>query len=396
LAKAALGGSFSAPLRLGIVLPQSTRYPELPTQLLAGFETFMASSGDRGGRSLQLLPIACGSGSRAALAAVEEAVKGGRVDLLAGLVDRNLASQIAPLLEVRGTPFVVCDMGADVVRKRRESPYLIRNSLGYWQSNFAMGQWTARNLGKRALIAVDSLESGYDMVYAFRRAFEAQGGDIVDVRVTGLPDGSGHFSTVGDAVRSHRPDFVYAFYSGKRAESFLRFYDGEQLSRVAPLAGASMLTDFAASSGLLPVGLEGVITISPWAADDESRENAALRSAYKKAHGGDVGPFAMLGYETAQRIAAGVAALDGNSADPARFAKALADVDFVGPRGAMVPLPGMSDVSTPAYIRRLTQSGNRLVNVITAQLPALELPPAVALELRAMVKSGWAQAYLAA
>jgi ABC-type branched-subunit amino acid transport system substrate-binding protein len=394
--KVALACAPAAPLRLGIVLPQSTRYPELPKQLLAGFEAYLAAAGGQaGGRAVELLPIACCSGARAAFAAAGEAVRSGGVDLLAGMVDRNLASQIAPLLEERGTPFVVSDLGADIVRKRRESAFLIRNSLGYWQTSYAMGQWAAAHFGKRALIASDFLESGYDMVYAFRRAFEAQGGEITAVQVTGLPDGSGDFSHVADAIRTQRPDFVYAFYSGKRAEAFLRFYDSERLSRIAALAGAGLLTD-AVTSPDLPAGAKGVITASPWGADIASIENIGLQSAYRKVHGGDAGLFAMLGFETAQRIATGIAALDGNTADREQFARALASAEFVGPRGAVAAHDNMSDASAPVFVRRLSRSGDRLANVTIAQLPAVSLAADAGHALRTMIKSGWAQAYLAA
>jgi ABC-type branched-subunit amino acid transport system substrate-binding protein len=392
LAKAAFG-AMDAPLRVGIVLPQSIRYPELSRQILAGFQAYAATPG---GRSLALLPIATGSGPRAGLDAATKAAQSGSVDVLAGMVDRNSAFRIRQVLEDRGTPFVVCDMGADIVRDRRESKYLIRSSLGYWQSNFALGRWAPANLGARAVIATDFLESGHDMVYAFRRAFEEAGGEVLDVQVTGIPDGTKGFAKVGHAVRSQRPDFVYAFYSGKRADTFLRYYEGDGLSRVAPLAGPALLTDSAVSAGTSSAALPGITTVSPWAPDHESVENGALQSAFREFHGSEAGLFALLGYETAQRIATGVAAVGGNISDSAAFAKALAGASFASPRGPVAPLEGMSESSAPAYVRRVSRAGERLAHVTTARLPALEMDETTGRELRAMIKTGWAHAYLAA
>ena len=378
LAGAALAVSPAGALRLGVVLPKSTRYPQLADQLLGGFEAFATSPRARSGRAIALVPIACESGARAPFLAAGEAVKNGRVDMLAGLVDRNQACRMAPLLEERGVPFVVCDMGADIARVRRESPQVVRNSLGYWQSSYAMGQWAPAHLGARVLIATDFLESGYDMVYAFRQAFEAAGGEVAGVKVTGLPDGSGAFSEVAEAMRSLRPDFVYAFYSGRRAEAFLRFYVGEQLSSVAPLAGAGLLTD-AATLASLPRGSEGVITVSTWATDLQGPENAELRAAYRRVRGAEPSPFAVLGYETAQRIASG-----------------LAHTAWIGPRGAVVACEAMCDTSSPVYLRRVARTPSGLANVTTARLPAVEVPEATGRAMRAMIKTGWAQAYLAA
>ena len=393
MAKAALAvGSSSRPLRLGVVLPESFRYPELPLELLAGFEAFVAASGER---RVRLLPIAGGRGANTAFAAAADKVTSGAVDMLAGFVNRNLASRITPLLEERGAPFVVCDMGADIVRERHDSAYLVRNSLGYWQASFAMGQWASANLGRRAVIASDFLESGYDMVYAFRRAFEAGGGDVASVQVTGLPDGSAPLSSLAGAIRSQRPDFVYAFYSGRRAEAFLRFYESEGLSRIAPLAGAGLLTDSATLSNV-PAGLEGVTTASTWAPDLDSPESSALRSAYGKVRGGEASLFAMLGFETAQRISTAMAAAGGSFGDPARLAGALAAASFTGPRGAVGPQDGLLETSAPAYVRRLSRTRSGLVNVTLTMLPAVNVPAETARELRTMAKTGWAQAYLAA
>ncbi len=382
-------------LRLGVVLPQSTRYPQLASQLLAGFQAYAASPANLHGRPMAVVPIGCGCGARAPIEAASDAVKRGAVDMLTGLVDPNLARRMAPLLEERGMLFVASDMGADVVRHRWESPFLVRNSLGYWQASYAMGQWAPAHLGPRALIVSDFLESGYDMVYAFRRAFEGRGGEVLGVSVTGLPDGSGTFAEVGRAIRARRPDFVYAFFSGHRAERFLRFYAGERLARLAPLAGTGLLTDSATVPDL-PAGSEGVVTAASWAMDVPSPEGEALRSAYRSLGGDEPSLFAMLGYETALRIAIGLAPSQGDLTNPARAAQSIAGAIVAGPRGKVVAYEAMGDTSPPVCVRRVSGQQGRLVNETTDLLPAIDVPEGVRHELRNMIKTGWAQPYLAA
>jgi branched-chain amino acid transport system substrate-binding protein len=395
LAKAVRAPSFR-PLRVGIVLPQSTRYPDLANRFMAGFESLAACAGDNApGASLHSVPLACAGGPRAPFVAAAQALRDGGIDVLAGFGGHNLAAQLAPLLESHRMPLVMSDLGADIVRHRREAPYLIRNSLGYWQANYAMGQWAAEHLGRRALIATDFLESGYDMVYAFRRAFEDAGGEITAVHVTGLPDGSGTLESVADAVRSQRPDFVYAFYSGKRAEAFLRLYESRGLSRIAPLAGAGLLADSAISCDR-PAALEGVITASPWACDIDSAENHALRQACRATCGAEADLFAVLGYETAHRISRGAAALDGDMQDRARLAHSIANADYPSARGSVVRDAEMAESSAPAYVRRVSSRHGRLENLTIARLPAPRLAPATRQELRGMAKSGWSHGYLAA
>jgi branched-chain amino acid transport system substrate-binding protein len=360
-------------LRVGVAMAPSTRYPRLSEYFVAGFRGYLAASGGRaGGHPLELVPIDCAGNPRQAMLALDGAVQSGRFDLLCGLANRNHAAQLRPALERTATPFIVADAGADVVRAHRDSPYLIRNSLGYWQANHAMGAWSHANLGARVLIAADFLESGYDMVHAFRRAFEARGGEVVGTEVTGLPNGAGTFDDVARETRRHRPDFVYAFYSGPRADAFLHYYEGEGLARTTPLAGPGMLTDSIAANSLSR-NLAGIVTAAGWDAGDE--------------------PFAMLGAETAQRIDVALDAVHGGLGD---LAAALARVRFAGPRGQVAALEGMAEASVPTYIRRLSATPAGLANVTTARLPPLAPGAPLHEELRTTLKSGWLQAYLAA
>src|SRR5262249_22568648 len=157
---------------------------------------------------VEVVPIACSGGMQQSVAAAEHAAGCRSVDVVAAIASGELAARIAPALESGAVPFVACDLGADFVRVRQDSPLLVRHTLGYWQANHAMGQWSAERLGRRVVIAADFLESGHDIVYAFRHAFEAAGGEVVAVVRTGLPDGTGSFPEVEAAVRSSAPDFV--------------------------------------------------------------------------------------------------------------------------------------------------------------------------------------------
>jgi branched-chain amino acid transport system substrate-binding protein len=358
-------------LRLGVLLPHSTRYPELAREFLAGFEAYAASDVARG--RVAVVPIACVAGDASAtVAAAVRATECRSVDVVAGFAGGELAARLAPALEPGAVPFVACDLGADFVRARSDSALLVRHSLGYWQANYAMGPWAAAHLGRRVLIATDFLESGHDVVYAFRRGFEAEGGEVVGVVRTGLPDGTGALPEVAAAVRSTVPDFVYAFYSGKRAQAFLHAYQAAGLAGATPLAGAAMLTERAGTAAF-----EGIVTAASWGPET-------------------AGPFGVLGYETAHRVAAGAQALDGATGNPRALARAITGAPFDGPRGRVVPDGELAEAPGPAYVRRRTQTAAGLTEVVIERLPAVELERAMRRELRTQIKTGWSQAYLTA
>jgi branched-chain amino acid transport system substrate-binding protein len=357
-------------VRIGVVLPHSTRYPELAREFLGGFEAYAAADAGRG--RVAIVPIACSGGMSRTVAAASRAAECRSVDVVAAIASGELAARAAPALEPGAVPFIACDLGADFVRARRDSALLVRHTLGYWQANHAMGAWSAGHLGRRALIAVDFLESGHDVVYAFRRGFEAAGGEVAGVVRTGLPDGTDGLPEVAAAVGSIAPDFVYAFYSAKRARAFLKAYAASGLAGRVPLAGAAMLTEQAGSEAF-----EGILTAASW-------PTHAL------------GPFGMLGYEAAQRVAAAAEALDGATSDARTFARAIGDLAVDGPRGLIQPNRDLIESAGPAYVRRLTRTTAGLAEVVVERMPALALDNASRRELRTLVKTGWSQAYLTA
>ena len=177
---------------------------------------------------------------------------------------------------------------------------------------------------------------------------------------------------VAAAVRSSAPDFVYAFYSGQRAQAFLRAYEAAGLAGATPLAGAAMLTERAGEAAF-----EGILTAASWGPDT-------------------AGPFAVLGFEAAQRVALGAAALNGATGDAMALAQAIASTSCDGPRGCVLPDGELAETAGPAYLRRLTRTTAGLTETVVERLPATPLARGMRRELRAAVKTGWSQAYLTA
>ena len=393
LARAAKLAAPCRALRVGILLPNSARYPEFSERLLAGLRLYAAGDEARSlGPALAIVPVAEGEGPGARFRAAAASIRSGAVDVLAAVADRDLELRLEPLLAQCRVPLVAADVGADVPRMRRIVPHAARHSLGYWQANYAMGRWSAGHLGARVLIAADFLESGYDMVYAFRHAFESHGGEVAAVKVTGLPEGRGPFAEVAQAVRDHRPDFVYALYSGRRAQAFLRFYEADGLARTTPLAGPALLAEPALGVHA-QAGFDGVLTASPWAADVAHARGHSLDRAWREVHGAEPDLFAVLGFETAQRIA-WAARQTGGTARTEAFARAVEAAQCTAPRAGVAADAAMGEACAPAYVRRLSRSGAGAANTTIDVLPPIALGAGVQHELRTMRKSGWARPYL--
>ncbi|MDT0139493.1 ABC transporter substrate-binding protein [Acidovorax sp. PRC11] len=255
-AAATASGGLPAPAvrrTVGVLLPESSRYPTLSAEFLAGLDAGAAASGLPAPR---WLPLPYGRSARAAVRQAQAAVQSGSVDALAGWLPADAAADLVPLLQEHAVPFLASDTGADRPsgRPAARSPWLIPHTLALWESCALLGHEAPRRWGSRAVLCMGFLESGYDFPHEFRAAFEAAGGTVAALHVSGLPDGRPEFDGLVAALKGTSADFVVALYSGRQAGRFRAAWQRLGMERQRPLLD-------------LPVALETTVsTSSPGAA----------------------------------------------------------------------------------------------------------------------------------
>jgi branched-chain amino acid transport system substrate-binding protein len=366
-----------------VVLPQSRIAPQFGTSLLNGLR--LAFDGSDG---VQLHPVWYGAHPNDGTKRVEELLATARLDLVVGALSRHEAAALGPLLAEHDVPLLVSDIGANMVRARQLHPYIFRNSLNHWQSTWALGQWAATNLGRRALIASAFYDSGYDTIYAFWSGFEHAGGQQPELVVSHRPDG-GSMDDVVTAVRQARPDAVFAAYSGPRAVEFVQAYAAAGLHNQAPLLGGGFLVDDAllAEHGAAAMGVFSAHSYAPGLPVTEHHDFAGR---YQTFAGADADEFAALGYDSG-RLA--LAALQGAGAN--QHAGALRDALMAaaidGPRGHVQFDLATLEARPPVYLREVQKDGSGVRHVVIDDLSALA---AQHVDAPAGPRSGWRNAYL--
>lgn len=348
---------------VSVLLPQPSDSHLARNAFLAGFESAIAQ------HALPLNPVVVPfAGSVTSLPATLQAhLSQVSSAAVVGLLSRHQASRLeAPLREAQ-RPALICDIGADVLRQGHESLWVQRHSLGYWQTSHAMGVWSAAQLGPRALIAADYLESGHDLVYAFHRGFVSAGGETPSVRVSNAAELSTDLPALFEAIRAERPDFVYALYAGDRARQFLAAYTQANLG--IPLAGPALLTQAVDQAERFPHA-EQVIQASAWPVSQAAPGC----------------PLELLGFEAALRLANALA-----SAGPSgeALAQALARTPLDGPRGRIAPDPALADVRVPLHLQFPARGAASAVAAPAMTLETVQ-------HLRGMLKTGWTAPYLLA
>jgi branched-chain amino acid transport system substrate-binding protein len=377
-------------LRVGVLLPQSQLYPAIGANFRAGMELYQVQARDNAAtRPLTVLTHDYGTLPSLALEQARQLLADNQADLIVGSLSSGAAASLHPLLREREMPLLVSNIGANLARDDRQSPYIIRNSFSYWQSSWALGRWAAGQIGNQAFVASSFYDSGYDSLYAFQLGFESAGGTIISTKISHLPADAGKLHALMAEIRQAQPDLVFAAYSGPQAVDFVRAYAAAGLSTSIPLLGSGFLAD----ENLLPeqgAAALGVKTVLPWARTLDLPANLAFTSAFQDFSGRPADPFAVLGYDTARLIAECAC----ETRNPNQLRQALAGAAFESPRGPVRMDSARLEIDAPLYLREVRASAAGLFNAVIEHLPAIPVSDTRIAALRAAERTGWSNTYL--
>jgi branched-chain amino acid transport system substrate-binding protein len=363
-AAAAPGAPGATALKIGLMLPYSGTYASLGTAIENGFQLFVKQQGGRlAGRPIVYSRVDDESEPSKAVANVGRLIDRDRVDVLVGTVHSGVAMAMAKATRESGTLMIVPNAGANALTRAQCAPNVFRTSFSNWQPAFAMGSVAAELGMRRAVTITWKYAAGDESAAGFREGFEHGGGQVL--KDLALPFPNVEFQALLTEIASLKPDVVYAFFSGGGAVKFVKDYAAAGLARSAPLVGPGFLTD-----GTLDgqgEAAQGIMTTLHYADDLGTPRDAAFRADYQKAYGMPPDVFAVQGYDAAQLLAAGLAAVKGDvtQRDALRLALEAARID--SPRGPFV----MSHAHNPIqdiYLRKVVGLQNKVQKTVIRQL----------------------------
>jgi hypothetical protein len=180
------------------------------------------------GAAVNLNVMRIGTGFDALRSAVCTALESG-AQVVAALMNPLHLPALRDVIDAHDALFIVLTSGENVTRDEQLHPKVAIHSLGYWQGAHTLGRWSAQTFGGRALVAASFRESGYDALYSFVMGAEAAGASVETV-ITHLPGSNIGPASAIAAMRSTRPDFVYAAYTGADASAFAAAYRAAGMS----------------------------------------------------------------------------------------------------------------------------------------------------------------------
>jgi branched-chain amino acid transport system substrate-binding protein len=351
-------------LKVGLMLPATGTFAALGTAIENGFRLYITEQGGKlSGREIEFVKVDDESDPSKATDNVNKLVKRDNVDVLIGTVHSGVAMAMAKVAKDSGTLLIVPNAGADAVTGPMCAPNIFRSSFSNWQPGYAMGEVMAKKGHKKVVTITWKYAAGDESVRGFREAFEKAGGSVV--KELNLPFPNVEFQALLTEIAATKPDAVYTFFAGGGAVKFVKDYAAAGLKKSIPLYGAGFLTD-----GTLEAqgaDADGVFTTLHYADSLNQPRDSAFRLAYAKTYKLQPDVYAVQGYDAAQMLAAGLAAVKGDLSKKEEFAAAVEKTKIDSPRGAFTISKAHNPVQD-IYLRQVTGKENKLIGVASKSL----------------------------
>ena len=295
-----------------------------------------------------------------------------KVDFLAGFGFTPEALAAAPVATEAKVPMIVMNAASSVVTTR--SPYIARLSMTLPQVSAPMATWAAKNGIRKVYTLVADYAPGIDSENAFKAAFTAAGGRVVDsVRV---PLRNPEFAPFVQRIKDAKPEAVFMFVpAGEQSIAFMKAFEERGLAKAGiRVIATGDLTDDNVLNAMGDAVL-GVITSHHYSAAHDSPENKAFVTAFKQVAKDLPRPnfMAVGGYDGMAAIAEVVKKL-GNRIDGDQAMEILKGLKLTSPRGPISIDPATRDIVQTVYIRRVEKIGGEYYNVEFDKYPDVKDP----------------------
>ena len=356
-----LAGAASAQdkIKVGFMLPYTGTFAALGVAIENGFKQYVDEQGGKlGGRVVEYVKVDDESDPSKAADNANKLVKRDNVDVMVGTVHSGVAMAMAKVAKDNNTLLIVPNAGADAITGPLCAPNIFRSSFSNWQPGYAMGKVAADKKIKTAVTLTWKYAAGDESVKGFKEGFEAGGGKVM--KELNLPFPGVEFQALLTEVAALKPDAVYVFFAGGGAVKFVKDWAAAGLGANIKLIGAGFLTD-----GTLEAQgdtAKGLLTTLHYADDLTNAKDKAFRLQYAKTYKLQPDVYAVQGYDAAQMLGAGLAAVKGDVKNRDGLVKAMEAAKIDSPRGPFT----LSKAHNPVqdfYLREVTGKVNKNIGI---------------------------------
>jgi len=384
----------TGPIKIGVLTPFSGVYPYYGHHLMAGM-LLGIYPGAQKKNEVQFIPVYTKMGDPAsALEAVNRLVFFEQADIISGLINYQSVPDIIPVIERYNKLGFFVDMGEYIPWFNYLSPRVFYSSQQVWQSQYALGNWAAKEYGSGGMMIMTLYEAGYHISNTFHKGAMDAGSSRLDMHV--IPNDKSdpkkmELDDFFDKIKKNPPPYVHAIFAGSLGNDFLQLWKDSGFHKQIPLVVVeNMVYDdlLEDASGL---DLE-LFSASTWSRNAESKHNIEFVKRFENNGGQMANIFGLLGYEVGLALREVKPLIQKR--DWGQVTDLLQKESVTGPRGERNFYPA-SGFSLPVTdIISVKTSLKNIYKTVISQGKGLKFDSVVFKEIHEGNVSGWQNPYL--
>jgi branched-chain amino acid transport system substrate-binding protein len=354
----------SGPIRVGLMAAKTGPLASGGIDMELAMTMFLKERDNTlAGRKVELIVADTAGSPATARTKAQELVEKNDIHCIIGPLAAFEALAIADYLTEKGIPTIGVAAAEDMTQ-RHPSPWFVRATSTSAQCTYPLADYATKELKyKRIVTIADDFAYGHEMCAGFQRAFEDNGGKIVQKIFSPLatPDYGSYVAQVKSA------DAIFLGTAGSNGFRFLRqFIEYGLKDKMAVIGGMTALDE----SVLRNMGDEalGIVTTSWYSAELDNPLNKAFAAAFRKQFKYDPGYYAGGTYVSGEILEAGLKGTKGNVEDKKALMTAIRGSNADTVRG-VVKFDEFGNAIGDVYIRKVARSDERLVNSVIKTYP---------------------------
>lgn len=357
------------PLRLGFLTIKSGALAAGGKQMEDGLKLFLKERNNTiAGRPVELIVADTGGQPAITKTKAQELVEKNKVHAIIGPLAAFEALAIDDYVRKVQVPVISPSAAAEDLTQRKPNPWFVRAVGTSAQPVHPLGEYAAKDLKyKRIAIIADDFAFGHEISAGFQRAFEENGGKIVQKLWSPLnvADYGSYISQINPNV-----DAVFAAFAGGNGVKFLKQYNEYGMKGKIPVLGAMTTVD----EGVLKMmGDEALNIVSGgwYTAASPNPNNKRFVEAMQREYKEDPGYYSIGAYGAALMLEQAAKSIGGKVEDKDALMAALRKVELTNdPRGTL-KLDSLSNPLMDVYIRKVERKDGKLVNTVVKTYPAV-------------------------
>jgi branched-chain amino acid transport system substrate-binding protein len=316
-----------------------------------------------GGRTIDLIVADTAGVPATSRTRTQELVEKNNVNCLIGPLAAFEALAIDDYIKQGQIPTLSVAAAEDMTQ-RHPNPWFVRATSTSAQCAHPLGKYCAKELKYARMITIaDDIAYGHEMCAGFQRAFEENGGKIIQKLFPPLtaPDYGTYVAQLKGA------DAIFLGFAGSNGFRFTRqFVEYGLKDRMQVVGGMTALDE----SVLRNMGDEalGIVTSCWYSAELDAKPNQTFAPAFRKEFKYDPGFYAAATYVNGAVLEAAIKAVNGKVEDKKAFMAALRATNTDTVRGP-VKFDEYGNVVGNVYLRKVMRKDGRLVNSVIKTYP---------------------------